>query len=327
MEELVNDINALELSAKQNSVDNITLLEEMKKKAEDLFKRQQVNAKIAQDIGVKYSALNNTFVIRDELRELGNRLEAIDERINRENLSDEEIKKLSEIILKVSTLMNYLNNPKSRVQGIKLDRFSEMVIVEENELKRQIWSKIMKLKAGAELIVIDADEEELDDCSFFEKLIGLFTHKKELDEVERKQIEFKREEVKKILEKEWGMEKSYSIHEMIATINMFLKDNKDDFELLENEFADLKQIDSELRKNFIVSDEKVHNIITEKERKLLPIDPKELSKKEIIEINAYRFLNKNGYDKIVNEEKSDYEYADTMANEIKRITDYIDASI
>ena len=63
MEELVSEVNVLEVSAKQNSVDNITLLEEMKKKAEDLFKRQQINAKIAQDMGVKHRALNNTFLI------------------------------------------------------------------------------------------------------------------------------------------------------------------------------------------------------------------------------------------------------------------------
>ena len=327
MEELVSEVNVLEVSAKQNSVDNITLLEEMKKKAEDLFKRQQINAKIAQDMGVKHRALNNTFLIREELNKLGKKLEIIDEKINKEILDDEEMKSLSEIIIKVSTLMNYLNNPKSRVQGIKLDRFSEMVIVEENELKRQIWAKVMKTKAGAELKVLDADEEDLDDCTLFERFIGLFTHKKELDETERKQIEFKREEVKKIYNKEWGMEKSYSIHETIAAIKMFFKDNKDDYELLDEEFAILKNIEKELRKNFIVSDEKVHGIIIEKERRLLPLDPKELSKKEVIEINAYRFLSRNGYDKMVNEETSDYEYADTMANEIKRITDYIDVSM
>ena len=199
MEKLDNDLEVTELSAKQNSIDNITLLEEMKKKAEDLFSKQQINARIAKDVGIKYKALNNTFLIREELKELEKRLELIDEKVNKADISDEELKKLANIILEVSTLMNYLNNPKSRVQGIKLDRFSEMVIVEENELKRQIWERVMKLKAGAELRVLDADEEDLEEYTFLEKIIGLFTHKKELDETERKQIEFFRGELKRVL--------------------------------------------------------------------------------------------------------------------------------
>ena len=247
--------------------------------------------------------------------------------MNDENIDDDSLKKLGDVILKVSTLMNYLNNPKSKIQGLKYDRFEEMTIVEENELKRQIWSKIIKLKAGAELRVLDADEDELECATFFKKFIEIITGKSKIDEIKKEQIEFKRKEVKRVFQEYWGVEKNYSIHNMVATIDMFLEDNANDTELLEDEMNELKRIRDELYQNFVIKDEKVKKIIDEKQNKLLPVDTRKISKQEQLEIESYRFLSKNGYDNINDAKKEDAKYANTMAHEIKRITDYIDASI
>ena len=327
MERLNNDLEILEVSAKQNSVDNILLLEEMNKKVDNLIKKEQNHARIAQKIGVKYHALNNCFAIKKEIEELSKRLEKLDELVNDENIDDDSLRKLGDVILKVSTLMNYLNNPKSKIQGLKYDRFEEMTIVEENELKRQIWSKIIKLKAGAELRVLDADEDELECATFLKKFIEIITGKSKIDEIKKEQIEFKRKEIKRVFQEYWGVEKNYSIHNMVATIDMFLEDNANDTELLEDEMNELKRIRDELYQNFVIKDEKVKKIIDEKQNKLLPVDTRKISKQEQLEIESYRFLSKNGYDNINDAKKEEAKYANTMAHEIKRITDYIDASI
>lgn len=319
--------NNLEITAKQNSVDNILLMQEMEKKIENLINIQKNLARIAQKIDVRYHALNNCFAIKKEMEELSNRLENIDELINKEDLNEEELKRLSDIILKVSTLMNYLNNPKSKVPGLKLDRFGEMSIIEENELKRQIWTKIIRLKTGAELRSLEADEEDIENATFFEKVIGVFTGKKKIDEIKKEQIEFKRKEVKKVFNEEWGIDKNYSIHEMIAIIDMFLEDNKKNLDLLEDEINDIQRINSELHENFVIKEEKVKSIVNEKENKLLPVDTKKISKREQLEIESYRFLSKNGYDILEEQKEENGTYADTMANEIRRITDYIDVSL
>ena len=49
-----------------------------------------------------------------------------------------------------------------------------------------------------------------------------------------------------------------------------------------------------------------------------------MSKKELIEIDTYRFLHRYGYDQ--SNDVKDPEYQDTMANEIKRIIDYVKTS-
>ncbi len=58
--------------------------------------------------------------------------------------------------------------------------------------------------------------------------------------------------------------------------------------------------------------------------KIFHFGSKKISKKELIEIDTYRFLNKYGYDK--SNDIKEPEYQDTLANEIKRIVDYIKTS-
>ena len=75
---------------------------------------------------------------------------------------------------------------------------------------------------------------------------------------------------------------------------------------------------------FNIDDAVIEEIIFRKESKNLPVDSK-VTKKDLIEIETYRFLNKYGYDNMQNktEEKK---YYDTTANEIGRILEYINTS-
>ena len=85
---------------------------------------------------------------------------------------------------------------------------------------------------------------------------------------------------------------------------MFVGENEDD-ELVQGDVSDLKILAEELRKNFIIIEGKVKSIVENKEGKNLLLDNKKITKKEILEIETYRFLNKYGYDlsaKTYNEE-------------------------
>ena len=112
--------------------------------------------------------------------------------------------------------------------------------------------------------------------------------------------------------------------EGIAEIEMFIDDNEDD-ELVEDDVMDLNALGEELRKNYVILDYKVESIIEKREGKNLPLD-KRLSKREIIEVETYRFLNKYGYDDSAPAFVEEPKYQDTMANEIARIVEYINAS-
>jgi alpha-L-fucosidase len=137
------------------------------------------------------------------------------------------------------------------------------------------------------------------------------------------QIEVRQKAIRKTLAKKLELSKNYSIHELIAEIEMFKKDNEED-ELVEDEVYKLVELGQEIRRNFVVSDAKVDEIIDKKEARNLPVEYRKISKKELIEIETYRFLNKYGYD--IELGKSEPPYQDTMANEIYRIIEYIDSS-
>lgn len=309
--------------------ENIITVERLLNDIQKLIVKQQNHAKIAGNIGAVYSALNDSFDMKKNAEILSERVKAVKERAkelceteDRDLLSD-KLLEISNVNLQISTLLNYLNNPKSTSSKTKITRFEEMAIIEENELKRAIAEKILNVRGEAELKKLKEDLEILEEKGAFKRLIGFFTGSNKLDEVKEEQIDIRQKAIRKTLSQKMSLVYNYSIHELVAEIEMFLEDNEDD-ELVEEDFYILKNMEDELRRNFIISDSKVREIIEAKENKNLPVEVKKISKRELIEIETYRFLSKYGYDR--RNEENEPEYKDTCQNEIARITDYINSA-
>ncbi len=312
---------------RENLVETKKLLENIN----TLISRQQNHAKVAGNIGASYSALNNAFEMRKSAEKLLEMIENIT--LETKNICDEKqskktIDELNKIIrnnFEVSTLMNYLNNPKIAIKNSKLDRFGEMEVIEENELKRCIAEKIRDIRGEAELKKLKDDLEYIEDKGTLSNFLGFFTGQNKLDNFRLEQIEVRQTAIRKTLSKKLTLAHNYSIHELMAEIEMFIEENEDD-ELITDDVKNLKLIAEQLRKNYIILESKVRTIIDEKEGKNLPVRDKKLSKRELLEIETYRFLNKYGYDlnSFYNEEEPRYQ--DTMTNEINRIIEYIDSS-
>ena len=310
--------------------ENIILAKRLIEDIKKLITKQQNHAKIAGNIGATYSALNNAFDMKkvaetllDKVTAIRGKAKELCEEEDRENLS-EKLLKISEVNLQVGTLINYLNNPKSSVGQSKINRFEEMTIIEENELKRGIAETILNVRGEAELKKLKEDLEILEEKGAFKRFIGFFTGSNKLDEVKEEQIEIRQKAIRKTLSQKMSLVYNYSIHELVAEIQMFLEDNEDD-ELVKEDMYILQNMENELRRNFIISDSKVRDIIEQRENKNLPVEVKRITKRELIEIETYRFLNKYGYDRR-NDEEENNQYKDTMQNEIARIVDYISSS-
>ena len=293
-----------------------------------LIYKQQSFAKIAGNIGGRYSALNNSFEMRKQLEDLKELISKISEKAEHiynfeKDLGLEKLDKIYEVSLQVSTLLNYLNNPKSSVGRKKINRFEEMAIIEENELKRNIADLLLEIRGEAELKKLRDDLEIIKDKNPLEKILGIFTGKNKQDEIMIEQIMIRQDAIRKTMARKLRLDYNYSIHELVAEIEMFIRENDDD-ELVENDVKRLVVIEEELKQNFIVIKEKVREIINQREGRNLPIDEK-ITREELAELDTYRFLKKYRYD-----EKEDLtpqvEYQDTTANEIFTIIDYIKTS-
>lgn len=310
--------------------ENIILAKRLIEDIKKLISKQQNHAKIAGNIGATYSALNNAFDMKkvaetllDKVTAIKGKAKELCETEDRDSLS-EKLLNISEVNLQIGTLINYLNNPKSSVGQAKITRFEEMTIIEENELKRGIAETILNVRGEAELKKLKEDLEILEEKGAFKRFIGFFTGSNKLDEVKEEQIEIRQKAIRKTLSQKMSLVYNYSIHELVAEIQMFLDDNEDD-ELVEEDMYILQNMENELRRNFIISDSKVQDIIEQRENRNLPVEAKRITKRELIEIETYRFLNKYGYDRR-NEDEDNNQYKDTMQSEIARIVDYISSS-
>ena len=139
------------------------------------------------------------------------------------------------------------------------------------------------------------------------------------------QIIIRRDAIKRKLAGKMSLAYNYSIHDLVAKIRMFIRENDDD-DLVFDTIEELRNLDAELKRNFVINDTRVETIIYAKEGKDLPVDNnKKISKAEQLEIDTYQFLNKYEYDLIDDLAKTE-KYQDTLANEIAMIVDYINSS-
>ena len=315
---------------KKEAIENIKAVERLKEDISKLISKQQNYAKIAGNMGATYSALNNAFEMKKKTEALENLIRTIKLKIDvivAESdavIGSEKLIKISEINNQISILFNYLNNAKTIVAKTKLTRFDEMIVVEENELKRNIAKAILDIRGNAELKKLKDDIEIIEDKSPIKKFLGMFTGQNRLDDFILEQIDIRQNTIKKALSKSLRLDNNYSIHELVAEIRMFILDNEGDV-LVQEDMERLEEIEKEIAKSFVIIESKVDDIIHEKENKNLPVSSK-LSKKELIEIETYRFLNKYGYDRSDEYAKEEAVYNDTTANEIARIIEYINTS-
>ena len=281
-------------------------------------------------MGSNYCALNNAFEMRKVSENLLDLVQQIDSKIKdlcqrEENDKIElQLELISKSNIEISTLLNYLNNPKFVTRDSKASRFDEMAIIEENELKRGIAEKIRYIRGEAELKKLKDDLEIIEEKGRFSRFIGLFTGKNKLDEVMIEQIEIRKNAIRKTLSKKLNLAYNYSIHELMAEITMFIDENEDD-ELIAQEVIDLKALAAELRKNYVILESKVQSVVEEREGRNLPLD-KRMTKIEIIEAETYKFLKKYKYDMPEENNSMELNYQDTMANEIGRIVEYINTA-
>lgn len=309
--------------------DNHILVKRLMNDINRLINRQQNFARIAGNLGASYSALNNSFDMKAKAEKLESLVEAIQLRV--ESLEPLEDKKkgkklleISEVNNQINILINYLNNPKAAIAKSKMNRFDEMIVVEENELKRDIARAILDIRGEAELKKLRDDTQIIEDKGPLKRFIGIFTGQNRLDEFMIEQIQARQSSIKRTLSKKLRLDYNYSVHEFVAEIRMFIRDNEDD-ELVMDDVEDLKALEQEICKSFVIIDSKVEDIIEEKERKNLPVESN-ITKRELIEIETYRFLNKYGYDIAERQEAEEVKYVDTTSNEIARIIDYINTS-
>ena len=172
----------------------------------DLIKKQQKYAKIGAETNSKYSSLIDGFKIKQEAEKLKKILtdmysefkEYYFNKLNKKipNLEYErKLPKILEIAEKVEVFLNYIYNPKNAKQRTDLNRFDELILIEENEIKRRITKEVDGIIANANLIIIDEEIDTIETKKVFEKLFDIIIGKRKKDKERVIKLEELAEEV------------------------------------------------------------------------------------------------------------------------------------
>lgn len=300
----------------------------------DLIKKQQKYAKIGAETNSKYSSLIDGFKIKQEAEKLKKILtdmysefkEYYFNKLNKKipNLEYErKLSKLLEIGEKVEVFLNYIYNPKNAKQRTDLNRFDELILIEENEIKRRITKEVDGIIANANLIIIDEEIDTIETKKVFEKLFDIIIGKRKKDKERIIKLEELAEEVDAKLRQSYTINRNYKIHDVLAKIMIFKSENIGD-ELVKDLVDKITIIEKAIAKNFVISEETVLKKIEELKMLKLPVVIDKDSENDI-EYELALIRHKYEYDNIYDEEE--VKYVDTTANEIKQIIEYIKLSI
>ena len=299
----------------------------------DLIRKQQKYAKIGAETNSKYSSLIDGFKIKQEAEKLRKILtdmysdykEYYFNKLNKKlpNIEYErKLTKILEVAEKAEIFLNYIYNPKNSKQRTDLNRFDELILIEENEIKRKITKEVDAIIANANLIIIDEEIDTIETKKVLEKLFDIIIGKRKKDKERVIKLEELAEEVDAKLRQTYTINRNYKIHDVLAKIMIFKSENIGD-ELVKDLVDKITVIEKAIAKNFVISEETVLKKIEELKMLKLPVVVEKDSENEM-EYELALIRHKYEYDNIYDEEE--VKYVDTTANEIKQIIEYIKLS-
>ncbi|MGP1608347.1 MAG: hypothetical protein ACTTGJ_00650 [Clostridium sp.] len=309
----------------QNSFKN--MLEDI----ESLIKKQQKYAKIGAETDSKYSSLIDGFALRREAEKAYEMIKDIYSKFQEyyfnklnKNITDEEYEKnlgkYLEASEQISIFINYLYNPKMKKTKNDLNRFSELILIEENEIKRTIEKEVDRLIGEANLIIIDDEIDEIEFISIAQKVFRIITGKHRIDIYKIEKLEELAEIIDSKIKQEYTLNRNYKIHNILAKIMIFKADNVDNKEL-EKYYNKLSDIEQSIDKNFVISEKKALARIDELKSSTSLMTFDELTKEEEIDLDMAKIQHKYEYDIVFKDEN--IKYVDTTINELKQIVEYI----
>ena len=205
-----------------------------------------------------------------------------------------------------------------------LNRFDELILIEENELKRVICKTTENLIAKANLMIIDDELDAIEFKSNAKKIMDLLLGKRKIEKYRELKLEEAADRVTKKLEKNYAINKNYKIHDIIAEIMIFKAENMED-NLIEDYITRLDSLEKGIVKNFVIEERKILENIERLKSLTLPMNIQKMTKEDEVDLEIAMLYHKYGYNVVEDDEEVNYQ--DTSSNEIKQILDYIKLSL
>ena len=334
--EEVNDLEIIKYMDVEKALrQNLNRISKIIDDVDSLIRKQQKFAKIGAETSVKYSAIVDAFKIKEESVKLKKETKKMYDdfekfyfnKVNKKVTDEKYEKKLGKILESAIQVQNFLNaiyNPRTAKKRTNIDRFDELVMIEENELKRVICKTVENTIAEGNLLIIDDEVNKIENKPAYKKILDLITGNKKAEEYRQIKLEDATEDIQKKLEQVYTINSNYKIHDILAELMIFKAENIED-EMVEIYTSKLAEMEKGIGKNFVIDEDKVLEKIYEPKTLNLPINIENATKEEEIDMEISLLYKKYGYIDIP--EEAEVKYIDNTAEEIKQISDYIKVSI
>lgn len=233
-------------------------------------------------------------------------------------ISTKELTNILDTSNQISIFLNMLFNPKMAKPNTKINRFEELILLEENELKRKIFTYAKYLISEGNLDILEDEIDIIESRSSIKKLLDFISGKNKIESYYISRLEDTIDKIIELSYKDLKTDKNYRIHDIIAEIMMFKSENNDD-EILEDIIKKLSKLELSIAKNFEINESKVLEVISDKKNISYPVAGK-ITKKDEIDIEIESLIRKYEYDDNIFVDEAKYE--DTTKNEIQKIVDY-----
>lgn len=334
--EEVNDLEIIKYMDVEKALrQNLNRISKIIDDIDSLIRKQQKFAKIGAETSVKYSAIVDAFKIKEEAIKLKKEIKKmyddfekfyfnkVNKKVTDENY-EKSLGKILEVAIQVQNFLNAIYNPRTAKKRANIDRFDELVMIEENELKRVICKTVENTIAEGNLLIIDDEVNKIENKPAYKKVLDLITGNKKAEEYRQLKLEDAAEDIQKKLEQVYTINSNYKIHDILAELMIFKAENIED-EMVEIYTSKLAEMEKGIGKNFVIDEDKVLEKIYELKTLNLPINIENATKEEEVDMEISLLYKKYGYIDIPNE--AEVKYVDNTAEEIKQISDYIKVSI
>ena len=261
-------------------------LEKSKNKTDNIINRFEIEC-------FNYNLVNEMIESKNRLKK---NVDDVSEEIKSTKIKNEI--ELSFSIKKIDYMNDILDNSETQLKAINKDEFKDIEKLQLNAIKKGIYDKYMLIKSDIDRIKIKNKFDKVQNKSIIKKFIYDFFEIEDSSDMKRENlfmIIHEIDETRENILKNKEPKKEYKIVEILADIEIFLKENAYDrkYRTQINEIKDLKE---KILNTFSIDKYQLKKAMLDIQKSRLPVViNKKMNKMQKERQKAIAFLTKNGY--------------------------------
>lgn len=279
-------------------------IENINPKIYELGKLKNKTDTIIKNLGIECYNYNLVNEITESRNRLKKGINIVAKELDSTQIKNED--DLNYSIKKIDYMNDILDNSEIQLKMINRENFKEIQKLQMNAIKKGIYDKYMLIKSEIDRDMIKNQFDKIQNKGFIGKFIDRFFEREDNVDMKKENLFMLIREIDEtranILKNE-EPKKEYNMIEILAEINIFLKENERNTKY-RSQIYQIEELRNKIIYTFSIDEKQLKKEINNKQKSRLPfVINKRMSKMQKERQKAIAFLNKNGYVNKKEEEK------------------------